>query len=156
MVSGIEMPQQSIVALRLQVDQSLARLSGDANVVIFGCDHAAQLDALAGSDTAVFSLLCIGMLPPAFIEYALRGGADGVLVTGCRSDDCAFRLGNHLIKARIEGAREPHLRQNIPRDRVRIVWGAQGDFQQLKNELGRFRSTLISLARDRRRGRTKV
>lgn len=32
------------------------------------------------------SLICAGMLPPSFVEYALRGGADGVMVVGCREE----------------------------------------------------------------------
>ena len=45
---------------------------------------ARRSTALAAPDVAVFSLMCTGQLPPSFVEYALRDGAAGVLVSGCR------------------------------------------------------------------------
>ena len=63
---------------------------------MFGCDHGADVRPLQAPDTAVVSLLCAGQLPPSFVEYALRSGAQGVLVAGCRECDCAFRLGTWL------------------------------------------------------------
>jgi hypothetical protein len=53
------------------------------------------------------------MLPPAFVEYALRGGADGVLVATCRSGGCDFRLGELWTSERLLGQREPHLRRRF-------------------------------------------
>ena len=37
------------------------------------------------------------MVPPSFVEYALRAGADGVLVAACREGDCEFRTGDALV-----------------------------------------------------------
>ncbi|MBI4207115.1 MAG: cytochrome b N-terminal domain-containing protein, partial [Betaproteobacteria bacterium] len=61
-------------------------------VVVYGCDHGAAVAVCKSRDVATFGLLCIGMLPPAFIEYALRNGADGVLVAACRAGECEYRL----------------------------------------------------------------
>jgi coenzyme F420-reducing hydrogenase delta subunit len=52
------------------------------------------------------------MLPPSFVEYALRHGAGRVRAVGCPSE-CAYRLGLELAEERFAGRREPHLRSNV-------------------------------------------
>jgi coenzyme F420-reducing hydrogenase delta subunit len=53
------------------------------------------------------------MLPPSFVEYALRNGARRVKAIGCRDGECAWRIGLELAAERFAGAREPHLRPNV-------------------------------------------
>jgi hypothetical protein len=52
------------------------------------------------------------MLPPAFIEYALRNGARRVKARGC-DGECAFRLGVDISAERFSRRREPRLRANV-------------------------------------------
>ncbi len=141
LVSGIDMPQLPIGQLRSRVKVQIARLRGRAKVVVFGCDHAADVRALQAPDTAVMSLLCAGQLPPSFVEYALREGAGGVLVTGCRECDCAFRLGDTWTEQRLRGEREPHLRRTVSTRQLRVVW-AGGDRARIERELAQFRDQL--------------
>src|SRR5690606_30394218 len=93
LVTGIDMPQLPVGALRRELEQRLAQLTASPRIVIFGCSCAVPVADLEDSATAAMPLLCAGMLPPSFVEYALRSGADGVLVTGCREGSCAYRLG---------------------------------------------------------------
>ncbi|MEO8122999.1 MAG: hydrogenase iron-sulfur subunit [Burkholderiales bacterium] len=128
LVTGIDMPQSPINALREHMRGALARMPEDRRKwVVIGCDHGVNVDALAAPDVATFSLICTGMLPPSFIEYALRDGADGVLVTGCSEGGCSFRLGERWTRERLAGLREPHLRPSVPRDRLATVWAEAGD-----------------------------
>ncbi len=113
--------------------------------MVFGCDCAVDVRTLAAPDTAVLSLVCTAQLPPSFIEYAVRGGADGVLVTGCQSGNCEYRLGNRWVEARIAGEREPHLRVNVPRERVQMVWAGPLEQDLLVQALARFRASLAAL-----------
>ena len=113
--------------------------------MVFGCDCAADLDTFDAPDIAAFSLLCIGQLPPSFVEYALRSGADGILITGCRTGDCQYRFGNTWTGERIDRKREPHLRANVAPQRVRLAWYSAGEEAALKRELERFRATLSAL-----------
>jgi coenzyme F420-reducing hydrogenase delta subunit/Fe-S-cluster-containing hydrogenase component 2 len=127
LLTGIDMPQQPIDTLRRQLDAGLARLQADHKFVVVGCDQGPTVAALANDDVLMLGLICTGQLPPSFIEYALRHGAAGVLVTGCRDGDCAFRLGQRWIEQRLLGMREPHLRASVPRERVRLAWPTAGD-----------------------------
>jgi coenzyme F420-reducing hydrogenase delta subunit len=98
---------------------------------VFGCDRGAQVGALDGSSVTTISLICIGQLPPSFIEYALRGGAAGVLVTGCRS--CEYRLGARWTGERLAASREPRLRASVPRERIAVAWADAGDEPRLRS-----------------------
>jgi hypothetical protein len=63
------------------------------------------------------------MLPPSFIDFALaRGHAEGVLLAGCRSGECHFRLGDRYTEERIAGQRDPALRERVPRNRIALSW----------------------------------
>lgn len=146
LVTGIDMPQQPIGALRAELKTALQKLSGKTKIVVFGCDCAADVGSLAAPDVAVFSLICIGQLAPSFIEYTIRNGADGVFLTGCHEDDCEFRLGSKWTRQRLSGEREPHLRlDKIPVGRVRMMGAASRELASLAPALDAFRSELEQL-----------
>lgn len=146
LVTGIDMPQQTVSNLRQQLEDRLARLAGRTKIAIFCCGQGANANVLAAPDTAVISLICIGMLPPSFVEYALRGGADGVMITGCRSGGCEFRLGDRWTSERLAGQREPHLRNKVPLSRLQIVSASANDSAMLATALQEFRTRIETQA----------
>lgn len=131
-VSGIELPQRSVAHLRQQLQRQVASLQGSGRIMVFACGQAAQWSDLSDSATGVMSLECAGMLPPSFIEYALRLGADGVVVSGCRESDCEFRLGDRWVRDRLNAAREPRLRAAAPRERIAVVWAGNQRHEVLR------------------------
>ncbi len=142
-VSGIEMPSLPISALRTAMMNELAKLEGDVRIMVFGCDMAANIEKLRSESVAVLSLPCIAMLPPSFIEYALHEHhVEGVLITGCRENDCYHRLGVLWTERRLTAEREPRLRSRADRERIRQFWASSGDFKELESELESFRSSL--------------
>src|SRR5689334_13714738 len=149
LATGIDLPQHPINALRTALERALAGLRGTPRIAVFGCDCATSVAPLRGADTAALSLVCSAMLPPAFVEYALRNGADGVLVTGCRDGDCAYRLGNRWTEERLDARREPHLRKSVPRERIRVAWHGRYDDAALARTLADFRAALRSLGANR-------
>jgi coenzyme F420-reducing hydrogenase delta subunit len=102
---------------------------------VFGCDHAAQVESLADPRVLALSLPCSAMLAPAFVDYALREGADSVVVAACRPVGCEFRLGQRWIDERLHGRREPHLRPSVPAARWRTVWADRGEEARLREAL---------------------
>ena len=138
--TGIDMPQLPIGALRSRLQQAIEALTGPVPMVVFGCDRGASVAPLAGAATATLRLPCIGLLPPSFVEYALRSGVAGVMVAGCGEGDCEFRFGTQWTAARFAGTREPHLRGNVDPVRVRLALASVGDERSLARELGAFRA----------------
>ncbi|GMV47873.1 MAG: hypothetical protein AMXMBFR66_32710 [Pseudomonadota bacterium] len=150
LVTGIDMPQLPVSALRARLRAALAakRAAGtERPLVVFGCDHGAACAGAAGSaDTAAFSLLCAGQLPPSFVEYALRDGAAGVLIAACREGGCEFRQGERWTVERLQGLREPHLRAGVPAERLELVHAGPGDESRLALALARLRERVRALA----------
>ena len=144
LVTGIDLPHSPINQLREELQGALASRDTKQKIVVFGCDHGASVNALQDPGVAAFSLVCVGMLPPSFVEYALRDGASGVLVTGCRSGGCEFRLGQKWTEARLLGEREPYLRAAVPRDRIQMVWADAGDETALRTALGTLRKHIAA------------
>ena len=148
-VSGIEMPSMPMARLRAAMTDDLAKLEGDARVMVFGCDNAASVEQLRGAGVAVMSLPCTAMLPPSFIEYALHEcQIDGVLIAGCRESDCYHRMGGLWTAQRLARTREPRLRGRVEREheRIRLLWASSADFRELALELDSFRASLRSMA----------
>ncbi len=147
LVSGIDLPQLKIHDLRLATKDALQQLTDDNKIMVFGCDHAIDVKALRDRGMAAISLPCIGMLPPSFIDYALRqGGADGVFLTGCAGEDCYFRLGNTWTEERINGEREPRLRTRVSRKKVKLFWAGPRQHKELLHEIDSFRAQLKGLS----------
>ena len=144
LVTGIDMPQMPLNGLRQQLESQLSAMQVEDRIVVIGCDRGANVKALAGADVMSMSLICTGMLPPSFIEYALRAGAAGVLVTGCSGGGCEFRLGQLWTEQRLQGQREPHLRTSVPRERLGVVWADIGDETALLDALDALRQRITA------------
>ena len=145
MVSGIEMPDAPMAMLRRELQRKVAALEGPEKLVLFACRQAADFTALASATTAVMKLECAAMLPPSFIEYALRLGAGGVVVAGCREGDCEFRLGDRWLQQRLLGMREPRLRTSVARAQIEVQWCGR-DMLDVQAALTRLRVRMLSTA----------
>jgi ferredoxin len=98
LVSGIDLPDLTVQDLRRRLQAALP-----APEVVFSCEHARAPG---------IGIRCLAMLPPAFIEYALRNGAGAVRAIGC-SGECAYRLGLALSEERFFRQRQPRLRATV-------------------------------------------
>jgi coenzyme F420-reducing hydrogenase delta subunit len=65
---------------------------------------------------------CSGFIRPAWLEFALRNGAEGAFVCGCPLGDCFNRLGNNLIGERVTQMQRRLERQKIHPDRVATIF----------------------------------
>ncbi len=146
--SGIDMPQLTVDDMRTKTKDVLASMSSDIKILVYGCDHGINVDRLQDVDVKTIRLMCSGMLPPTLVEYALKHGADGVMVTGCRENDCFYRFGNKWLKHRFERIRKPILRSRVDRDRILVHGGAEPDKSIIERELNVFRQKLNSLNHD--------
>jgi len=143
--TGIDMPQLTVDEMRTKTSEAIAEIDGDTKIVIFGCEHGLNVNRLDSADTKGIRLICSGMLPPTLVEYALKKGADGVMVTGCRQNDCFYRFGNRWLKMRFAGERKPILRGRADRDRIRVHGGSETDKKEIEKDLNAFRAELVKL-----------
>ncbi len=156
--TGIDLPSLPLEALRAELAAKLesARARAASQVapqtstgrpqpaqkpiVVFRCAEAAPL--AAASDLVALDLVCAGMLPPSFAEYALRSGAGAVVVASCPSDDCGYRLGARWAIDRMRGKREPRLRASVGRERVHVAFASREEAGKLAAAIERVRETL--------------
>ena len=143
--TGIDMPQLPVDEMRRLTRQAIEEMQGDLKVIVFGCEHGLDVMRLESDETRGIKLICSGMLPPTLVEYALKQGADGVMVTGCRHNDCYFRFGNRWTRMRFAGERKPILRGRADRERIRIHGGAEPDRHAIEQDLDEFRQRLREL-----------
>jgi ferredoxin len=99
LVSGIDLPDFTVHDLRRKLQAALP-----SDEVLFSC---------AKSGAGGIALRCLAQLPPSFVEYALRHGAQRVRAIGCAEGECAWRLGMDLCAERFAGARAPRLRPTV-------------------------------------------
>lgn len=143
--TGIDMPQLPVDALRRRMREGVAARSASRPIIAFTCVEGADATVLAADDVLVLPLLCAAQLPPSFVEYALRDGAAGVLVASCQDTGCAYRLGARWTQERLAGAREPHLRGQVPAERVLLVPADPGQTQALGDALQALRRNLAQI-----------
>ena len=142
LVSGIDLPGSTVGDLREALDAALRAPHGQGALVVFTCQRGAGLGPAPGRGLVVLGLPCAGMLPPTFIEYALRGGASGVVVAVCPPSDCEFRFGARWTGERLAGEREPRLRRGVERERVEVLQAAREERAALRAGIEAFRARL--------------
>lgn len=135
LVTGIDMPQPSIDALRQRLDTQLTGSTASRPIVVFSCRHGSSDANLRGTDLSVIRLLCAGQLPPSFVEYAVRNGAAGVLVAACREGGCEFRLGERWMVQRLMRQREPRLRAHVAVGHLQLAFAGPGEEHLLDKAL---------------------
>jgi len=99
-------------------------------IVGFLCDWAVASDGIVGDDgtmrdlpgVTLIKIPCSGFTRPAWLEFALRNGAEGVFVCGCPLGDCFNRFGNNLIGDRVEQLRRRLERQRINPERIGAIF----------------------------------
>lgn len=143
--TGIDMPQLPVDKMRSLTRETINAMEGGLKIIVYGCEHGIDVKRLDGDDTRGIKLICSGMLPPTLVEYALKQGADGVVVTGCRQNDCYYRFGNRWTRMRFAGERKPILRARAERDRIHIHGGAEPDKRAIEQDLQEFRQRLREL-----------
>jgi coenzyme F420-reducing hydrogenase delta subunit/ferredoxin len=146
LVPGIDMPQYEIDEIRTKTKEVLAGMQSEHKILVFNCRNAFNLEEVAAPDISIVKLFCIGHLPAAMVDYALKQGADGVMVMGCRPGDCYFRFGNIWLEERLEGKRKPLLRSSVDRGRLLFDGVSETDGKKVRRLLEQMRETVREYA----------
>ncbi len=152
LIPGIDLPDLRIQVMRDKTLAAASGLSGNARVLVYGCDQGPDLNRLRVPGVAVLTLPCIAMLPPSFLDFIImRHHADGVFLTGCAEGDCHYHLGIQWTEQRLAGERDPYLRKRVPRERIGEFWSGLTHGKRLERELADFQDRLRALPPLKRR-----
>jgi len=144
LATGIDMPEFPIHDIRHATNDALNEADGedkdDVKLLVFACNHCVDVEELKKeTGIATITMACTGMMPPSFVDYAFKQKADGVYISGCRSGDCYYRLGNHWMEDRIKGDRLPVLHKKVDKDRIKISGAAITDKKLFLSEIADFK-----------------
>ena len=143
LVTGIDLPERPLRALREEVLAAGAALDGPDRVMTIACSHGAAGEEAPGRVV----LPCVAMAPPSLIDFILSHGlADGIAVVGCPERACFNRFGIDWTEQRFAGRRDPYLRARVPRERLAVIWAGQSETARLARRLEAFRASLPSPA----------
>lgn len=119
-------------AITAEIDALAEEKNADPLILMFACSYCAYsaLD-LAGvmkvqypANVRTILVPCGGRVKPEWIIHALKKGIDGVIVAGCRLNECHFGKGNYKANGRIEA-----LKDLLGDDawRVKAIWRSAGE-----------------------------
>jgi len=83
-------------------------------------------------------VMCSARVDPSFILEALRRGADGVLIAGCRIGECHYRDGNYQALQRVNVLKGVLEKIGLDPGRVKIVWCAASEGEIYAKDLRNF------------------
>ncbi|MBZ0271088.1 hydrogenase iron-sulfur subunit [bacterium] len=128
----------------------LAIVGADSGGASLGVDPATgRCEDLPGY--VVLMAPCVGWTHMMTVERALRRGARGVLIAGCREHQCRYREGSKWTRLRLAARRAPSLRvDRLDARRVRLVEFGYGEVEALKAEAIRFRAGIAPKNRERK------
>ena len=89
------------------------------------------------ANTRTIRVLCTGQVDPTYLLKALRYGADGVLVVGCRRGECHYITGNLQAFEKIELTKQLVSKAGLCPQRIemRFISSAEGNkYVQAVNE----------------------
>ena len=144
LATAIDRLDDDLSALRERTHQAAAAIAqGEPGrrVLVFACEYGSGQGR--GEAEGTVRVPCSGAVPPSFIDYALsRGLADGVVIAGCAAGNCRNRQGQTWTDERIAGARDPRLRERVPRDRLRTVWAGPHERRRLDRAIEQVRDAI--------------
>lgn len=153
-------PQGALQPRHSTDDQILAQIKAATSdikemplIIGFLCQWCSYAAAdLAGSqgisyptNIRIIKVRCTGRVNPSFVMEALKRGADGVLVAGCRPDDCHYLNGRIMAGQRIDILKELMSNKGIEPQRVRIISIAASEGTKFASEITQFVDDLIEI-----------
>jgi coenzyme F420-reducing hydrogenase delta subunit/ferredoxin len=124
LIPGIDLPDRSAATLR---DEIVAAGVGkpSPHIIVFACRDDNQLKEIDKAGLSVVKVVCMGQLPPSYVDFTLsRGHADGVLLLGCQDGNCSYRFGAQWTEQRLARQRDPMVRRRVDLSRVAMGWQA--------------------------------
>ncbi|MDA0524437.1 CoB-CoM heterodisulfide reductase HdrA2 [Methanococcoides alaskense] len=136
-VDAIDMPHSTDAQIKAQIRAALEVKDEFPLIIAFLCNWCSYASAdLAGTsriqyptNVRIIKVMCAGRVDPDFVLEALQGGADGVIVAGCRLDECHYIIGNYDAKHRMDNLKEVLEEIGLDQRRLRVEWisAAEGE-----------------------------
>ncbi len=125
----------------------------EPKILVFSCNWCSYTSAdLAGinrytypHNINIIRFMCSGRIEPEFIMKAFEYGADGVMVTGCKLDDCHYISGNFRAKERIETTQVLLDMLGVEPSRLDFQWLSASEGEKFAQTMNDFVKRIIAL-----------
>ena len=79
----------------------------------------------------IIKVRCTGRVDVKHILYAIKSGADGVMVVGWRENECQFKAGNFTASKHIDFAKRILDRRGFGSERINMYWCSSAESEKL-------------------------
>ena len=79
----------------------------------------------------IVKVRCTGRVDVKLILYAIKAGADGVMVVGWRPDECQFTSGNFTAQKHVDFANRILEKRGFGNQRVNMYWCSSAEGEKL-------------------------
>ncbi|AEH60521.1 methyl-viologen-reducing hydrogenase delta subunit [Methanosalsum zhilinae DSM 4017] len=93
----------------------------------------------------IIRTMCAGRVDPEFVIKALEGGADGVLVAGCKLGECHYVHANYSAKKRLEALQNVLEETGIDPSRLRLLWISASECEKFAKTVDDFVDNLKNI-----------
>jgi len=109
------------------------------NIIMFACLKwgygAADLAGVARlkytPSVKIIKVKCTGRVDVKHILYAIKSGADGVMVVGWRPGECQFKKGNYTAQKHVDLANRILESRDFGNQRVNMYWLSSAESEKL-------------------------
>ncbi len=132
-------------------------------IVVFACNWCSYAASdLAGvsrmqysPDVRIIRVMCSGMVNPAWVLYAFKKGADGVVIAGCHPGDCHYMVGNYYAQKRYILMRELLKFIGFEEERLKLLWASAAEGKLFADEMTKFAEELEKLGKQNKLSEVK-
>ena len=98
----------------------------------YGAADLAGVSRLKYTPTVkIIRVRCTGLIDVKYLLYAIKSGADGVMVVGWRPYECQFKSGNFKAQTHVDFANRILERRGFGGQRVNMYWLSSAESEKL-------------------------
>ena len=117
-------------------------MSWSPRIVVFQCQYGLYSEAdqhwietQLPENAKLIQVPCTGRVSPLLVLNAVQGGADGILISGCKPEKCHFKEGNLGARRQLDEFARLLAYLGLERDRFRFAWIDPSERGRIQQEL---------------------
>ena len=117
-------------------------MSWAPRIVVFQCQYCLYsevdqhwMDTQLPQNVKLIKVPCTARISPLFVLNAVQGGADGILISGCKPEECHFKEGNLGARRQLDEFRHFLSYLGMEQNRLRFAWIDHDELGRIQREL---------------------
>ena len=126
-------------------------------IVVFQCQYCLftetdqkWMDTQLPENIKLIKVPCTGRISPLFVLNSIQGGADGIMISGCKPEACHFKPGNMIAGRQLKEFSLFVSYLGWEKERFQYVWLDISEQGRIKQEIAAFQETISALGPSKR------